>query len=106
MKEPEEQIDGQMSLEGLMVKIKLVIEIPEETYRSIQDNDYCGISNGDMYEAIKNGMPLKECDQWKQLKEIISEIRDNNEFEKDDVTTLCRFLLNYMGVLESEDKGW
>lgn len=38
--------------------MKLVIDIPEETYESIQDNDYCGISNSDMYNAIKNGTPL------------------------------------------------
>ena len=44
--------------------------------------------------------------KWQQLKETITEIKDNNKFEKGDVTTLCRFLLNYMGVLEkeSEDK--
>ena len=43
--------------------------------------------------------------KWQQLKETITEIRDNNEFEKDDVTTLCRFLLNYMGVLEDENRN-
>ena len=38
--------------------MKLVIDIPEEVYKSIQENDYCGISNGDMYNAVKNGTPL------------------------------------------------
>lgn len=38
--------------------MKLVIDIPEEVYKSIQDNDYCGISNSDMYNAINNGTPL------------------------------------------------
>jgi len=38
--------------------MKLIIDIPEEVYRSIQDNDYCGISNADMYNAVKNGTPL------------------------------------------------
>jgi hypothetical protein len=41
-----------------MTDIELVIKIPEEVYNSIQDNDYCGISNADMYNAVKNGTPL------------------------------------------------
>ena len=38
--------------------MKLIIDIPEEVYKSIQDNDYCGISNSDMYNVVKNGTPL------------------------------------------------
>ena len=38
--------------------MQIVIDIPEEVYNSIQDNDYCGISNSDMYNAIVNGIPL------------------------------------------------
>lgn len=38
--------------------MKIVIDIQEEVYKSIQDNDYCGISNADMYNAMKNGIPL------------------------------------------------
>ena len=38
--------------------MQIVIDIPEEVYKSIQDNDYCGISNADMYNAVKNGMQL------------------------------------------------
>ena len=41
-----------------MADIELVIRIPGEVYKSIQDNDYCGISNADMYNAVKNGTPL------------------------------------------------
>ena len=40
--------------------MKIVIDIPEEVYKSIQDNDYCGISNADMYNAVKNGTLLEE----------------------------------------------
>ncbi len=41
---------------------------------------------------------------WQQLKETITEIKDNNEYKfgNNDRTELCRFLLNYMGVLENE----
>lgn len=41
-------------------------------------------------------------DQWQELKETIIEIRDNNEFEHGDVTLMCRFLVNYMEVLEKQ----
>ena len=41
-----------------MADIALVIKIPEEVYKSIQDNDYCGISNSDMFNAIVGGTPL------------------------------------------------
>lgn len=51
-------------------------------------------------EVIPKDIPKEK---WQQLKETIAEIKDNNEFEKDDVTVLCTFLLNYMGVLENEN---
>lgn len=41
-------------------------------------------------------------EQWKQLKETIIEIRDNNDFEHEGVTLLCQFLTNYMDILERE----
>ena len=41
-------------------------------------------------------------EQWKQLKDTIVDIRDNNEFEHEDVTLMCRFLVNYMDVLEKQ----
>lgn len=41
-------------------------------------------------------------EQWKQLKDTIVDIRDNNEFEHEDVTLMCRFLVNYMEVLEKQ----
>ena len=40
-------------------------------------------------------------EQWQELKETIIEIRDNNAFNE-DVYVMCRFLINYMGVLEEQ----
>lgn len=37
--------------------MEIVIEIPEEEYKSIQDKDFC-ISYMEMYNAIRNGTPL------------------------------------------------
>lgn len=66
--------------------MKLMIDIKEEVYKSIQDNDYCGISNADMYNAIKNGIPhetvtefadrCKECGREKVLNKIRAEIAE------------------------------
>ena len=39
-------------------------------------------------------------EQWQQLKETIIEIRDNNKFDHEDVSSICKFLVNYMNVLE------
>lgn len=36
--------------------MKIVIDIPAEVYKSIRDNDCCGIM--DMYNAIRNGTPI------------------------------------------------
>lgn len=43
-------------------------------------------------------------EQWKQLKETIIDIKDNNKFEHEDATLLCQFLINYMDVLEKRVK--
>lgn len=51
-----------------MADIELVIKISEEVYNSIQDNDYCGISNSDMYNAIINGIPLPNCKDCKYFE--------------------------------------
>lgn len=41
-----------------MADVELVIKIPEKVYKSISDNNYCGIINSDVYNAIANGTPL------------------------------------------------
>lgn len=41
-------------------------------------------------------------EQWKQLKETIIEIRDNNKFVHEDVSSICKFLVNYMNILEKQ----
>lgn len=41
-------------------------------------------------------------EQWKQLKETITEIRDNNKFDNEDVSSICKFLVNYMNNLEKQ----
>lgn len=58
--------------------MKLVIDIKEEVYKSIQDNDYCGISNADMYNAIKNGIPLVQVlDELKAVKNYCTDNSNN-----------------------------
>lgn len=43
-------------------------------------------------------------EQWQELKETIIEIRDNNNFPHEDITMMCKFLLNYMTILEKESE--
>ena len=43
-----------------MSKVKLMIELPEEIYESVQNNFHCGISNSTVYNAIKNGIPVSD----------------------------------------------
>ena len=64
----------------------IVIDIPKEVYKSIQDNEYFGISNSAMYNAIKNGTPYetvtefadrcRECGREKVLDKIRAEIEE------------------------------
>ena len=77
----------------------LVIEIPENEYKKTLEGEF-DITT--FNEAVKNGTPFKDCDKWKQLRETVSEIRDNNEFEGNGATEICKFLLNYMEILENE----
>jgi len=41
-------------------------------------------------------------EQWKELKETIIEIKENNTFKNEDVTLICQFLENYMNRLEKQ----
>ena len=40
-------------------------------------------------------------DKWEELRETINELHEGN-IDKPDVETVTRFLLNLMGVLDSE----
>ena len=75
-----------------MADIELVIRIPGEVYKSIQDNDYCGISNADMYNAVKNGTPLPKghsfiaiCDSDYPITEEVRQELKNTVFVGDEV---------------------
>ncbi len=46
-----------------------------------------------------------ESEVLRKIKEKIVEIRDNNKYENKDVTFVCRFLANYMDVLEKQMSG-
>ena len=41
-----------------MSDIELVIKIPENIWMAIQNEEYCGILDNQIYNAIKNGTPL------------------------------------------------
>lgn len=40
--------------------MKLIIDIPEEKYKTIQEGMYCGMLDADLYRDIKSGTPLDD----------------------------------------------
>ena len=44
--------------------MKIIIDIPEETFSQIKDGTYCGILNNTIYEAIQNGITYKGKGRW------------------------------------------
>lgn len=63
--------------------MQIVIDIPEKIYKAIQDNTYCGISNSDMYEAIRNGTPLpKGHGALKDADEVMNEMERNFDMQE------------------------
>lgn len=63
--------------------MQIVIDIPEKIYKAIQDNTYCGISNSDMYEAIRNGTPLpKGHGALKDVDEVMNEMERNFDMQE------------------------
>ena len=42
------------------MQMQVVVNIPDNIWASIQNEEYCGILNAEMYKNIKNGTPLSE----------------------------------------------
>lgn len=42
--------------------MKLIIDIPEEKYKTFQNGMYCGMTDSDLYKSIKNGTPIPDND--------------------------------------------
>ena len=72
--------------------MQIVIDIPEEVYNSIQDNDYCGISNSDMFNAIVNGIPLPKGHGKLIDADMLWDLYHDNDYDfyeaLDDVQTI------------------
>ena len=41
-------------------QMQIVIDIPDRKWKTIQEGMYCGLLDGEMYNAIKNGTPLED----------------------------------------------
>ena len=74
--------------------MQIVVDIPEEVYNSIQDNDYCGISNSDMYNAIVNGIPLPKGHGKLIDADMLWDLYHDNDYDfyeaLDDVQTIIK----------------
>ena len=63
--------------------MKIIIDIPEETFSQIKDGTYCGILNNTIYEAIQNGITYKGKGRWQTTGYI------DDEPDNDSVEILC-----------------
>lgn len=117
----KEKIEKEYLFESLCEDLKKLQAENEKLYKALEQKDCisrqavedaiydysrsCDVNYGQIMEYIDKIppvplTPLSECEEWKQLKETISEIKENNKYDNDTATELCRFLLNYMGILE------
>ena len=90
-------------------RMKLIIDIPEEVYKSIQYNDYCGISNADMYNAVKNGIPLSKghsfiaiCNSDFPITEEIKQVLKDTAFVGNEEYNYC---FDMTEILDAESEG-
>lgn len=58
---------------------ELVIKIPENIWMAIQNGEYCGILDDQIYNAIKNGTPLTS----DILADLLMEERIRGELKQD-----------------------
>ena len=75
--------------------MKIIIDIPDEVYESVQNGTYCG----SLYEELKKAVEPKQ-GEWEYLKEHIIELRDADGELNQKQT--CQFILNLMDVIEEE----
>lgn len=85
-------------------KMELLIKIPEKIYKAIQDNTYCGISNSDMYDAIRSGTPLPK--GHGDLIDACQEMRLMQSCDYDTYEDYLRAfdMLDYAPTIIEEDK--
>ena len=90
--------------------MQIVIDIPEEVYNSIQDNDYCGISNSDMYNAIVNGIPLPkghgrlidaDAVEKEMNKSEVEADRNADYYTADKIDCAMEYIINAQTIIEA-----
>ena len=93
--------------------MQIVIDIPEEVYNSIQDNDYCGISNSDMYNAIVNGIPLPkghgrlidaDAVEKKMNKSEIEADRNADYYTANKIDCAMEYIINAQTIIEADSE--
>lgn len=88
--------------------MKVVIDISEEVYKSIQDNDYCGISNADIYNAVKNGKALPKGHSFIAIcssdfpitEEVKQELKDTVFVGNEE----CNYCFDMTEIIETESE--
>jgi len=91
--------------------MRLLIEIPDEMYKTVQDGTYCG----SLYEELKNGIPqetvtefadrCRECGRERVLDKIFNEVCDiDDDIVLNPNSLECKRYVRLIKVLDIIDK--
>lgn len=76
--------------------MKLLIEIPDDTYERIQNDEYCGILNIDMYNAIKYAVRCEDVVSRKAVIDLIMNDIVNKGYGDPVARMVCNKIANGM----------
>lgn len=83
--------------------MEIVIDISEDNYKLIQDENCCGVLSYEIYNAIKNGTPLpKGHGRLKDFEKIYADMKEKEELARQrviDTPTNSPCYMRYMAQL-------
>ena len=81
--------------------MKLIIDIPEEKYKTIQEGMYCGMLDADLYRDIKNGTPLPK-EHGRLIDADAFERRCMFDSDIEDMQDVIYALRDYKPIIEAD----
>lgn len=78
--------------------MKIVIDIDEYDYKLIQGNNCCGVLSYEIYNAIKNGIPLDK------IRAEIEHVKDNPLFGMVSKDTILEVILEIIDKYKAESE--
>ena len=84
--------------------MKLIIDISEEKYKTIQDGTYCGILDTDLYRDIKDGKPLG--DELQEIRQRINQKGRDNFSLNDEYEHYLKGLTDCLDIIDTHISAW